>query len=141
RDAAAGPAERERRADDGRVADLLADAHGFIERAGEAPMRDREAEPRHRSAELLAVLRHADGPRVRADQLDAVLLEHTAVVELERDVERRLSTHRRQQRVRPLLLDDALYPFGRDRLDVRGIREIGIRHDRRGIAVDEDDAV
>src|SRR5690606_8628046 len=90
---------------------------------------------------LLAILRHADRARVRTDQLDAVLLQNAAVEQLERYVERRLATHRGQQRVRPLALDDALDPFRRDRLDVGPIREIRIGHDRGRIAVDEDDPV
>ena len=85
------------------IADLLDDAQRIVERAGEAAVRDLQAEPLHRRGELLAVFRHADRARVRADQLDAVLLEHAAVVQLERDVQRGLAAHGRQQRVRPLL--------------------------------------
>jgi hypothetical protein len=107
----------------------------------EAAVRHGQAEPRHGLGELLAVLRHADGARVRADQLDAVLLEDARVVQLEGHVERRLAAHRRQQRVRPLLLDDALDPLRRDRLDVGRVGQLRVRHDRGRVAVHQDDAV
>ena len=71
------------------------------------PCGDREPDALHRLAELLAVLGHRDRARVGADQLDAVLLEHAALGELHRDVERRLPAHRRQQRVGLLALDDS----------------------------------
>src|SRR5690606_1887882 len=75
------------------------------------------------------------------DQLDAVRFEDTAIVQLQRDVQRRLAAHGGEQGVRPFTLDDALDPFRRDRLDVRPIRQIRIGHDRRRIAVDQDDPV
>ena len=58
-----------------------------------------------------------------------------------RDVERRLAAHRRENRVRPLLLDDQLDELRRHRLDVRPIRELRIGHDRRRVRVDENDLV
>ena len=56
-------------------------------------------------------------------------------------VEGGLAAHRRQQRVRPLLLDDARDRPPVDRLDVDRVRHVRVGHDRRRIRVDEDDAV
>ena len=57
-----------------------------------------EADLHHRLAEEFAVFRLVDGVGARADQLDVVFLEHAALAQRQRRVERRLSAHRRQQR-------------------------------------------
>ena len=49
--------------------------------------------------------------------------------------------HGRQDRVRLLLRDHLLDALGRHRLDVGPVRDVRVRHDRRGVAVDEDDLV
>ena len=92
---------------DQRVADLLGDLHGFVERVRE-PRRG-HARPISSIAALnsLAVLGGADGLDAGADELDAVLVEHARLVELDREVERGLAAEGREQRVGPLPLDDA----------------------------------
>ena len=57
----------------------------------------------------------------------------------DRRVERRLATEGRQDRIGPLLGNDALDELRRDRLDVRGVGELGVGHDGRRIRVHEDD--
>ena len=140
-DAAARAAQRERRPDDGRIAELL---HG-IQRPGDrrhgVTRRRREADSLHGRAELRAIFGHANGPRVRADQLDTVLLEGAVIRERHGDVERGLAAHGRQQRVGPLPLDDLAYPLGRDRLDVRPVGQLRVGHDGRGVRIHEDDLV
>ena len=59
----------------------------------------------------------------------------------QRAVERGLPAHGRQQRVRALLLDDLGDDLRRDRLDIGGVGEIRIGHDRRRIGVDQHDPV
>ncbi len=140
-DAAAGAAERERRADDRRQADVLERLQPI--RQGFHLMRARrlEPDPLHRLAEALAILGLVDGVGGRADHLDVVLVEHAHAAQRQRGIERGLSTHGRQQCVGPLLLDDLGDDLGRDRLDVGGVGEIGIGHDRRRIGVDQNDPV
>ena len=70
---------------------------------------------------------------------DAVPLEHARLAELDREVERRLAADGRQQRVGLLALDDLLEHLDGQRLDVGAIGDLGVGHDRRRIAVDEDD--
>jgi hypothetical protein len=41
----------------------------------------------------------------------------------------------------PLLLDDLRHDLGRDRLDIGGVGELGIGHDRRRVRVDQHDPV
>ena len=93
-----------------------------------------QADARHRLLELLAVLGLVDRLLRRADQLDAVLVEHALAREVERAVERRLAAHRRQQRVGPLALDDLLDHLPGDRLDVGDVGHLRVGHDRRRVA-------
>ncbi len=95
----------------------------------------------HGLAEQLAVLGLVDGVGARADHLDAELLQHAVALQRQRGVERRLPAHGRQQRVRALRRDDLGDDLRRDRLDVRGVGQLRIGHDRRRIGIDEDDPV
>ena len=95
----------------------------------------------HRLAEQLAVLRLVDGVGGGADHLDAEFLQHAHLAQGQRAVERGLPAHGGQQRVRALLLDDLGDDLRRDRLDVSGVGEIGVGHDRRRIGIDQDDPV
>ena len=72
-----------------------------------ARRRHAQADLRHRDLEALAVLGGADRLDARADHLDAVRVEHAGFVQRDREVEPGLTAERRQQRVGPLLLDDA----------------------------------
>jgi hypothetical protein len=77
----------------------------------------------------------------RADQLDAMTIEHALIGEAHRGVERGLPAHRRQQRVGPLLGDDLGDDLRGDGLDIGGVSEARIGHDRRRVRVDQDDPV
>ena len=107
--------------------------------AREAALRHVEADLAHRVLEQLPILGHLDRLDRRADQLDVVLLEHAGVGEIDGEVERRLAADGRQQRVRTLALDDRGEHLGRQRLDVRAVGQLRVGHDRRRVAVDEND--
>ena len=142
-DAAAGAAQREGRADDRRQADVLERAlrprprvRDACERGVSSPIRV------HRLAEQLAVLGLVDRLGVRADHLDAVFLQHAALVQRQRGVQRGLAAHRRQQRVGALgVRDDLGDDVGRDRLDIGGVGQLRVGHDRRRVGVDQNDPV
>ncbi len=140
-DAAARAAKREGGADDGGQAYHLECVHRLFHVVDELGARAFEADAVHRVAEELAVFRHLDRLALRADHLDAEFLQHAHIGERQRGVERGLAAHGRQQRVGPLLLDDLRDDLGRDRLDIGRVRELGVRHDRGGVRVHEDDAV
>ncbi len=108
---------------------------------GERRARRLEPDLRHRLAEQLAVLGLVDRLGGGADHLDAELLEHAHAAQRQRAVERGLPAHGRQQRVGPLLLDDLGDDLRRDRLDIGGVGQIRIGHDRRRIGIDQDDPV
>ena len=108
--------------------------------------RRREPDPRHRVAKQLAVFGFVDGVGGSADHRDAELFEHAHLAQRQRGVERGLSAHGRQQRETarknvPLLLDDLGDDLRRDRLDIGGVRQVWIGHDRRWIGIDQDDPI
>ena len=100
----------------------------------------------HDLAELLAIFGAMDDLSIRANHLDAMLLQDSLVKQRACAVERGLSAECRQQRVdgspqRLLFFDDLLHRFDGDRLDVGAITERGIGHDRRGIGVHQHHAI
>jgi hypothetical protein len=96
----------------------------------------------NRLLEALAVLGGLDRLRVRTDQLRrAGNTDAAEAVKLHREIQARLASQGRQNRIGALSFDDPGQVVGRQRLDVGPVRKIGIRHDRRRIRVGEHDAV
>ena len=125
---------------------LFAEALLQLRGVDEGGLRRREPDPVHRLAEELAVLGLVDGVGGGADHLHVEFFKRAHAAERERRVERRLSAHGRQQGEAagedvPLLLDDLRDDLRRDRLDIGGVGEIRIGHDRRRIRIDEHDPV
>src|SRR5207237_8240978 len=106
-DRAAGAAERERRADDRGIPNLADDRACLFEGLHARGPGELEADLLHRGLDQLAVLGLLDRGQLRADQLDAEAIERAVFRERDRGVERRLAAERRQERLRPLALDDA----------------------------------
>ena len=94
-------------------------------------VRHRLADLDHLGLEALAVFGQLDRLERRAEQLDAVALDDAGVRELDREVEPGLPAQRRQQRVGPLALDDALDRRDGQRLEIHRVGDLGIGHDRR----------
>ena len=114
----------------------------LVERVGDARRRHVEADLGHGHLELLAVLGGGDGLGVGADQLDAVRgRARPASTQLHGQVERGLAAERRQQGVGPLRSMIAVSDVDVERLDVGGVGELGVGHDRRRVRVGEDDPV
>ncbi len=132
-DAAAGAAHGEGGADHDRQAQFLKHDLGF--RHGVHGARDGafKTDGVHRHAEALAVFRLVDDVGLGADHLHIEQLQHAALVELQRAIERGLSAHGGQQRVWALLLDHLGDHFRRDRFDIGGVGQIRIGHDRGGV--------
>ena len=96
--AAAGAAERERRPQDHREADLAAEVDAVFQIVDQRRFRHIEADGGHRIFEQQAVFGLLDGAELRADQLHVVLFEHAAIGQLDCKVQRGLSADRGQQR-------------------------------------------
>ena len=140
REAGSETAHREARADHERVAEVLRERDGLVDGVGDVAAGDVGSGIQHQLLEDLAVLALVDRLEVRADELDAVLLEHAVLVQLDRGVERGLAAERREDRVGLLLGDDRLDHLPGDRLDVGRVGEVGVGHDRGRVGVDQDDA-
>ncbi len=141
-DAAARAAEGEGRADDhGIAADGVDRGLALLHGVGDLGLGDVDADVLHGGREELAVLARLDGVDVAADDLDAVLVEHTCVRERHGAVEAGLAAHVGKKRVGTLLLDDLGHGVGRDRLDIGAVGGLGIGHDGGRVGVDEDDLV
>ena len=145
-DAAPGAAERERRPDDGRQADILERFERLDQRLDLMRARRRQPDLGHRLAEQLAILGLVDGVGGGADHRHVEFVEHAHFAERQRRVERGLPAHGRQQRKTAgnrvaLFLDDLGDDLRRNRLDIGRVRQIRIRHDCRRIGIDQDDPI
>ncbi len=112
----------------------------------EPALRRYQADPVHRLAEQLAVLGLGDRLLIGADQLDIVARQDPRTCQCHRGVQRGLAAHRRQQRIDrmsrlALADDDLLDHLRRDRLDIGGIGQIRVGHDRRRVGIDQHDPI
>ena len=152
--AAAGAAQRIGGADDGGQADVIdgryrrLHARIDVELAVRQPGRGNDGgfgvfqpDAVHRLPEQAAVFGHFDGAPVGPDQLDPESLQHAHVGQGQRGVQPGLPAHCRQQRVRAFLFDDPGDDFGGDRLDIGGVGQAGVGHDRSGVGIDQDHPV
>ena len=142
-DAAAGAAEGVGRTDDD--GELSADegdgvARGF-EGLHDAGARDIEADFEHQLLKDLTVFAALNRVFLRADEFDAVLLQHAGARELKGKIERRLAAERREKRIGLLLGDDTFHGFDREGFHVGNVRRLRVRHDRGRIGIHQDDAV
>ena len=142
RDAAARAAHRERGPQDRREAGVLHDRPA-------PPRRSARCRPSGTSSPIfsIAALKSERSSAFaidsgRAPSISTPYFASTpSLVEREREVQRRLPAEGRQDRVRALALDDGLERLRLERLDVRPVREVRIRHDRGRVRVDQDDLV
>ena len=128
----AAAAQHEGRTDHQRISDLMRDGAGLLQVARHAGTRHRDAKLLHHLAEQVAVFRHVDRRRRRAENVHAVLLQ------LVRQIQWRLPAELDDDAHRLLLLIDAQHVFQRKRFKIKLIRCVIIRRDRLRIAVDHD---
>ena len=139
-DAATGTAHGEGRADDAREANLLQHAVRFFHVVGDAGNRAGQADVLHRLVEARTVFGLVDSVGIGTDHLDAELLQHAVLFQVQRAVQRGLATHGRQQGVGAFLLDDLGHSGPLDRLDVGGVSHRRVGHDGGRVGVHQDDA-
>ncbi len=95
----------------------------------------------HGDTEQFAVLGLLDGRWPRTNHFDAEFRQGAVLVQRQCSVQRGLPSHRRQQRVGALGLDDARHRCRCDRLDIGGVCHLRIGHDRRRVGVHQDHPV
>ena len=139
--AAARAAKGKGGANDRRKTNVFNSIHAFLHGVGDGRFGVFDAQTVHRLAKQFAVFGHLDGLAVRADQLDAEFLQHAHVRDCQRGVQAGLPAHGGQEGVWAFFFDDLGDDFRRDWLNIGGVSEARIGHDRRGVRIDEDDAV
>ena len=139
--AAAGAAQRETGADHGRETQRLLHDPGLFHAVRDARTRRTQTNFRHRVLELEPVLGFVNGFGLGADQLDAVFFQYAMAPQIERAIECRLAAHRGKDRIGPFLGDDFFHRLPGDRLDIGHVGRRRVGHDRRRIAVDQNDLV
>ena len=130
---AAPAAQRERRPQDQRVPEVVADRERLVERARNARTRHVQTRGEHRSLEAAAVLGRVDRLERGAEHADAEPVEVAGLGQGHAHVQPGLTAERRQQRVGLLPLEHLQHRLRRERLDVRAVGELRIGHDRRGV--------
>src|SRR3712207_545983 len=95
----------------------------------------------HRVAEELAIFCLTDRLDGGSEQLYAVVVEDGGLVQLDCEVQGRLSAKGRQEGVGAFAADDLGERAGREGFDVGGVGDLGVGHDGRWVRVDEDHAV
>ena len=140
-DTAAGTAHGEGGTDDDRIPELGLLRLSLFQSVDKVPLRHLETLFVHGLLEQFPVFGNLDRFEAGTDQLHAVLLEDPRLGQLHRGVESRLAADGGQEGVGALRLDDLCTHSGRDRLDIGAVGHLGVGHDRRRIAVDQDDLV
>ena len=126
--------------DDGK-ADLVDRRPRLVHGVGDGGPGGLEPDLGHGDLELLAVLCRLDGLGICADQLAPEPLEHAGLLQLHRQVETGLATEGRQHGIGSFFFDDLLEDLQIKRLDIGGVGETRIGHDRRRVRVREDDSI
>ena len=139
--ATACAAQREAGANHGGETHVLLHFPGFFHGVRNARACGAQTNLGHGVLELQAVFCLVDGFRLGTDQLHVVLIQHTVLPQIQRAVQRSLATHGGQDGIGALLGDDLLDRLPGDGLDVGHVRRIGVGHDRRWVAVDQNDLV
>ena len=138
---AACPAKGEGRPDDRRQPKRLKCLPRLVQVCRNCGFRIFETDARHRFGEQLAILSHFNRGLLRPDQLDTETLQRAIIRQRQRGIQRRLTAHGRQQRVRLFFFDNLADEIRGDRLDIGGISQIRVRHDGRGVRVDQNDPI
>ena len=142
RDSSMRTAEGETGAYDQReTADFACDSERFLHRVRGTAFRQVEPDIAHGFLEQFTVFRTTDDFGVGADHFNAVTVENARIVKFESQIESGLASERREDCVGAFTADDFMQDVFGKRFDVSAVREIGVCHDRRGIAVDQNDFV
>ena len=137
--AAAGAAQGIGRADDDRQADLLGKGDCVLDRVHDLGGNARLADLLHRVLEHLAVFGLGDGLRVRAQELDAVLVQKAVGRQVHCQVQAGLAAKVGDKGIRTLFLDNLLDRVQGHRLDIYLVCHGLIGHDRGRVGVYQDD--
>ena len=137
----AGAPQRKCRADNGWQSDMLQRVEAFLHCIGNHRFGVFQTQPIHRLAKQLSVFRHFNCRTLGTDHLNTKLIQHTHLFQRQRRVQPRLPAHGGQQRVGSFFFNDLCHHFGRDGLDICGIRQSGVCHDGGRVRVHQNDPI
>ena len=139
--AAAGTAEGEGWANNARQPHNFQRIPGFGHGVRDFAFRAFNADFGHGVAEFLAIFGFVDDFRLGADQFAAVFFQNAGLGEFQRCIQRSLSAHGRQKRIRAFLGDDFFNDFDRDGFNIGGIGQPRIGHDGGRVGIHQNDAI
>ena len=130
-------AQRERRPNHHGISKLVRQPHSVGNRSHH--FRRRHLQPNFAAniLEQQPIFRNFDRFQRCANQLHIIFFENPRFRQLHRKIQPCLSSHRRQQRVRPLRRNNRLQIFLSQRLNVSPVRSLRVRHNRRRIRIDQ----
>ena len=108
---------------------------------GDAGTRTFEADFFHRLVETLTVFGFVDGVGVSTDHFHAEFFQHTGLFQTQCTVQRGLTAHGWQQRIRTLFFNDFGNRVHGDGFDVSGIGHRRVGHDGGRVGVHQNNAV
>ena len=91
----------------------------------------------HGVPELQSILSHHDGLDRRPDEGDAKFFEHSVRIKLNSEIQRRLPTNRRKECIGTFPLNHRPDTLPGQWLDISTVRDFRIRHNRRGIGINQ----
>ena len=138
--AAACAAQRVGRSYDQRQWDIRCKLECLIDRRDDRAVDDRLSNAIQEISKQRAVFCLLDGGKRRAQQANAVSFEDPAIRDLNRQVESRLTSQGRKQPVGAFPLDNSLHDIRCQWLQIDGVRDAFIGHDRGWVGVDQDGA-
>ena len=138
-DAAAGTAEGKGRTDDDRIADLIGEFDGRRDVFKDIAFRNRLVDIFHGFLEEFPVFGFFDSRQMRPEELDVIFFQDTGVSQFDSHVQADLAAKGSQQAVRPFFFNDFRHVVEGNRFDIDAVGNVFVGHDRRRVAVDEDD--
>ena len=103
--------------------------------------RHRQSDALHHLLEAIAVFGLLDGVHFCADQFHVVTLENAAFRQRDGEVQRSLTTHGRQQCLRPFPCNNLFQHVWRQRFQVGAVSDLRIRHDGGWVVVHQHNSV
>ncbi len=135
---AAGAAKRVGRADNKWQGNLFDEGAGFLNAVNDLALNRRFTDATEQILEQFTILGHLNRFQRCAEQADSVMIENAEFAHLYGEIEPGLATDGCQHAFRALPLDHPADHIGCQWLDVHGVGNILVRHDRGGIGIHED---
>ena len=138
---AAGAAQSKGRAKHHGIADGLSSGNALLHGIGDLRREHRLAQALAKLLEQFPILRLLNRFAGRSQQLHVAFLQNALLFQLHGKIQSRLAADAGDDGVRPLKADDTGDIFQRQRLHVNLVRDGGVGHDGRGVAVAQNDLV